>query len=124
MNYNALSIAAGALILYAITFIAITFLTFIYTAFAKNSHKLKAPKLFLGAAVATLAWEFIAYISVMFASFSGEFIYGLVAGFLVFGVLYFVSHKFLEFGTRDRIIYSLLVAIIINPVWLSVLGII
>lgn len=122
MNYDGLSVFAGALILFAIGFFLISILTFIYTAFAKNSHKLRAPKIFFGSAVVAFVWELITYLSVMLASSSGELVYGVVAGVLLFVTLYLVSHRFLEFESRDRIIYSLLLAIIVNPVWFSVLG--
>jgi uncharacterized BrkB/YihY/UPF0761 family membrane protein len=124
MNYNTLSVIGGAIILFAIAFVATLILTFIYAAFAKNSHKLKAPKMFLCAAVAALSWELVTYLSVMFISSYGKVVYGIVAGMLIAGVLYFVSHKFLEFETRDRITYSFLLAIIMNPAWLIVLGLI
>lgn len=122
MSYNAISIVLGALLLFTIGFLLIAIVTFIYSAFAKNTHKLRAPKIFLGVAVAAFAWELATYLAVMFASSYGATVYGIVAGILLFGTLYFVSHRFLEFETRDRIIYSLLVAIIVNPVWFSVLG--
>lgn len=124
MNYNGSSVISGIVIMFFVSFILIAIITFIWASFAKNAHEIKLSKMLWNIAVSTLAWSVITYTVVALLSSYGKLIFGALSAFSLFLAFYFVFSRFLEFKTRDRIVYSMLIAIIVNPIWLSVLGII
>jgi O-antigen/teichoic acid export membrane protein len=50
-------------------------------------------------------------------------VFGAVSAIVIFGALYYISQKFLSIDGKSKIVYSLSLAILLNPVWLFYTGI-
>jgi hypothetical protein len=111
----------GIFILFVGSYILISVFTYLFLRFALKD-KFKFRKL-LALSVAALAWVVSTLISFMVASSFGATLFAMVSAVVIFGSLYYVSHRFLSIDGKPKIIYSLSLAIILNPVWLFYFGI-
>lgn len=123
MKYNVTNIITGIMALFLISYVLISFFTFVYLGFTKRAHEKKSLKIFLATALVSLSWVVSTLVSIVIASSYGVMIFAIVSLIFIFGSSYFFAHKVLDFTDQEKIIYSLIAAVIFNPAWLTVTGI-
>lgn len=117
MNTNPFQVVIGIFLLFTICYAIITAYTYIYLFLTKDTKRLKAKKLLLSTAVVSLAWLVSTVVTLMFVSSSGVLAFSLFALILIFGINFFLTEKLLGFKGRNKLIYCLLLAVILNPGW-------
>lgn len=121
MNFNGWTILLGIFLLFAGSYALISLFTFLFIKFAMKD-KLKLKK-FLALTIAAGAWVVSTLLSFMLVSVYGAFIFAIVSAVIIFSALYYISKRFLSIDGKPKIVYSLTLAILLNPVWLFQLGI-
>lgn len=123
MQYNPINIISGTLILYIASYLIITFFTFIYIAFSKNSHNKKASRILLATSLVSLAWLISTFVSLAISFSNGLLLFAVLSLIFIFGTSYFFAHKTLKFTTKENLVYSICSAVLFNPGWLVIAGI-
>ena len=121
MEYNFWNIFGGIALIKLFGFISIVLITFFFTKYYVK-RKLELIKFLLATVVLTVAWLISTFVSVMFLSNFGNLIFGTSAFMLIFVSTYFLSSYSLKLKGKEKIIFSLALAVIINPVWYFLLG--
>lgn len=124
MKYDATTIVTGMIILFLASYLLITLFNFIFMAFTKDAHKVKGAKLLLASAISALAWVAATFLAVLFVAELGIVAFSVFALVVIFGANYLLSEKLVGIAGREKIIYSLVFAVLFNPAWLHVIGII
>lgn len=116
MQYSAGNIVTGMFVLLLTSYLLIMAYTYLYTKYVKTK-KIKRRRFFIAVGIVSLAWIAATLISVMFASNSGMLIFAVTSFVLLFGANYFIAEKMLGYTDKHKVLYSLLLAVIINPTW-------
>lgn len=123
-QYNSNNILIGLSVLFLSVFFLIALFNFIYIGFSKQSHEAKAGKIFLATGVLTFAWILIMFLAIWFTSAVNIYAFTVFSLLLITLSNYFLVGKLLGFDEKkDKIVYSLIFAIIINPSWLTLFGV-
>ncbi len=123
MQYNPINIISGTLILYFVSYLLITFFTFVYIGFLKNAHNKKASKILLATSLVSLAWLVSTFVSLAVSFSSGVLLFSILSLIFIFGFSYLFAKKTLNFTIKENLIYSFIAAIIFNPGWLVLMGV-
>lgn len=123
IEYDPMNIATGMLLIFLISYVLVSLYTLLYLKYA-SKNKMKKSKFLLSVAVVTLAWFVSTIFATMFASSYGILVFTIVSMVLIFGFNFFISEKFLGMSGKHKIFYCFVLAVIINPTWFSLLGII
>lgn len=123
IEYDPMNIALGMIILLLISYTLISLYTFLYIKYAKKI-KFERGKFFFAVSVVSLAWLVSTIFATMFYSNYGLLVFGGVSMTIIFGLNFFIVEKFLGISGKHKIFYCLALAVIMNPTWFSVLGII
>lgn len=121
MEYNFWNIFGGIALIKLFGFTSIVIITLLFMKYYVK-RKLALIKFLLAAAVLMVAWLISTLVSVMFISSFGNLVFGLSAFGLIFVSSYLLSGYFLKLKGKEKILYSLALAVIINPVWYFLLG--
>ena len=116
MQYNTVNIVGGIVTLAIISYVLIGIYSYLYARYAIKKG-LSKKRFLLSVAVVSLAWVLATLVSVMFASSLGMTLFAVVSFVLIFGASYFLSEKSFGFSGKQKIFYSLALAVIINPTW-------
>lgn len=119
MEYNSLSIALTTVGLYFVSLLLITIFTFVHLGCAKTECEVKATKVFIATSLISLGWIAATFISLIVAKNIGVLVFSALAFLMIFGATYFIGKKTLPLKGKSLLIYSLIVAIVFNPGWLS-----
>jgi hypothetical protein len=122
MKYDPTSILTGIFILFLVSYILVSLFNYAYLRVAKKAEKIKVAKIFLSAAVVSLGWMVATVLAIWVAASLNILIFSIFALLLIFGFNFFLAEKLIGVTGKHRIIYSLLLAIIFNPGWLTVIG--
>lgn len=123
MKYDAATIITGMIILFLVSYLLITLFNFVFMAFTKDAHKVKGAKLLLASAISALAWVAATLLAVFFVAEIGILAFSIFALILIFGTNYLLSEKLVGIAGKERIIYALVFAVLFNPGWLTLVGI-
>lgn len=123
MKYDATTIIAGIIILFLLSYLLITLFNFVFIAFTENANKVKGAKLLLSSAVGALAWVISTFLAVLFVSEFGILVFAAFALVIIFGLNYFLSEKLVGVSGKQKILYAALFAVVLNPAWLTLIGV-
>lgn len=116
MEANVTNIVTGMFILLIVSYLLIMFYTYLYTKYLKTK-KIKRKRFLIAIGIVALAWVVATLISVMFAGGTGLLIFAVTSFVLIFGSNYFLAEKLLGLTGNHKVLYSLVLAVIINPTW-------
>lgn len=120
MKFNASHIFLGIFILFALSYLLITVFSFVYLKFVAKAYP-KNPGWWLKLSNVALAWVVTTLLVFLVTSVFGLFVFATLSLFTVFGIGYFYTTSLLALDGKHKIIYSLILAILINPAWLFAL---
>ncbi|MDD3481027.1 MAG: hypothetical protein PHW75_02265 [Patescibacteria group bacterium] len=120
MKANPTSIVTGMFILLIVSYLLVMLYTYLYTKYLRTK-KIKRKRFFLSIGIVSLAWVAATLISVMFAGGAGMLIFAGTSFVLLFGANYFISERMLGLSGKHKVLYSLILAAIINPTWYFIL---
>jgi hypothetical protein len=123
MKYDATTILTGIFLLFLFSYVLITVFNFIFMGAAGQGHKVKGVKMMLASAVVTLAWIISTVLAIWFTASIGVLVFSIFALVLIFGASYFLAEKLIGVTGKHKLIYSLLLAVLFNPGWLTLVGI-
>lgn len=111
-------ILIGFSLIFSFSFFFIFLVTGFFLKREKKQQKLIKTSLFL-----TLIWLFIFFAATIFATFVNIVFYVAVSALMVFGAFYLICEKLFGFSRLNRVLYSITLAFILNPVWIVALGV-
>lgn len=123
MKYDTTSILTGVFLLFLFSYVLITLFNFIFMGAIGLGHKVKGVRMVLASAVVTLAWIVSTVLAIWFTASIGVLAFSVFALILIFGACFFLSEKLIGVTGSHKLIYSLLLAVIFNPGWLTLIGI-
>lgn len=123
MNGDATTIVTGMIILFLVSYLLITLFNFVFMAFTKDAHKVKGAKLLMASAISALAWVIATLLAVFFVAELGIVAFSVFALVVIFGANFFLSEKLVGVAGRDKIVYCAIFAVLFNPGWLTLVGI-
>lgn len=118
-----LNIIMGILILFFSSGLLIGLYSMVYVRYLVKTKNEVRVNNYLSIAVTSLVWIVATFISILTASAAGLFVFALVSLLLIFGFNYFLCEKLFGLTGSHKLIYSLTLGVIINPAWLSLLGV-
>lgn len=124
MNISPIYILTGIAILSILCFSIVSLVTFIYIKYFDKKNETEWSKTSAFAILGVIAWIASTCAAIWLGSSHGILIFGLVAMAIFFSAMYFASAKLYKFSLLHHIILILLISLVVNPVWLSLAGII
>jgi len=124
MNYNPLNIALGMVILYGVSYGLVLLYSFIYLKLLAKNKDLKFSNLSLSAALVAGAWLASTFAAIWFAASVNLALFAIISLILFFAITYKSSGKLFNISGRHQFFFSLALAIIMNPYWLTLTRII
>jgi hypothetical protein len=124
-KYNPLNIIIGTLILIIVSSVLLFSYNFAFMRLTSKEKKLDFNKLFMGSFIISLIWVLTAFLSVAIAAVAlGVPALVALSFIMLAGSGYLLSDRFLNIEGNNRFIYSLMLAILFNPGWLTLLKVI
>lgn len=116
MEFNILYVLSGLVILTVLVFVLINILNLIFSKIILKKkfvlgHYLKSSLTLVG------GWLVATALSLMFFSGSGDPTFGFSSFLMTFILTFTIAGKMMSLNKRDKVLYSLFLAAIINPVW-------
>lgn len=123
MKYDVTSILTGVFLLFLVSYLIVSLFNLIFLKVIKKKEDIKTAQLMLASVIVVLAWMVSTVLAIWVASSVNAVFFSLFALVLIFGFNYFLVEKFLGVSGKNKIIYSALLAVILNPGWLVLVGI-
>jgi len=124
MKYDPVYIAIGTLILIITSYILVSFYSFLYLKFIAHTKKFEWGKVLLSSAVVSAAWLVATVLSIWLAGSVSAWVFAAVSLAILFVVFYYSSEKLFGVTKLHKVYFSLFLAILLNPAWFVLIGVI
>lgn len=124
MNISPIYILAGIAIVSVFCFAIVSLVTFLYIKYFDKKNETEWSRTSAFATLGVIAWILSTCVAIWLGSSHGLLVFGVVALAIFFSAMYLVSAKLYKFSPSHHIILILLISVVLNPVWLSLAGII
>lgn len=123
MKYDTTNILTGIFLLFLFSYILITLFNFVFLRVAGMKNNVRKTRMLLASVVVTLAWVVSTVLAIWFTASIGRLVFSIFSLLLIFGFNYFLAEKLIGISGTHKLIYSLLLAVLFNPGWLILIGI-
>lgn len=121
IKYDVTSIIIGITTLILLSYSVVLVYTLIYLRFILKMAEIKWSKTLLSVGAISLGWIGAVVLSIWFAASINIWVFVLASFGLLFGAIYFLAEKLFGIAGMHRMIYSVGLAVILNPAWLTLL---
>jgi hypothetical protein len=123
MKYDVGTIIMGALLLFVFSYIAILLVTYLFNLLMDKKKENKLSTVFVVSGIMAFDWILTTIIAIWVTSQVHVVAFVGLTAVMLFFAGYFWGKKFLKFPQRDLLIYGGLSAVLFNPGWLVLIGI-
>jgi hypothetical protein len=123
MKYDTGTIITGVALLLVFSYLAIALVSFLFIYFMDKKKENKLVKVFALSGLMSISWLLTTALCIWITSAFSPVFFILLASLLLFGASYFLASKLFVLARRDLIIYAGISAVVFNPGWLVLIGI-